>query len=139
MTLQYFDIPRIYDQTDQGDKFIQVLADTDNVDIFQHKAVQVIVNHQWEYWRVANKWLMLIPYLIQLFLFWLWSNFLLTNHAKNMAKTQITKEIVPVTNNAMCASLLVLISIYKIILEIIQFKGGLNIARERGHGCCKFW
>jgi len=90
---------------------------------------------------VANKWLMLVPYLIQLFLFWLWSNFLLTAHAKSMAETAVTGEYNMVTynNNYTCAFFLICISLYKVVLEIIQFKGGLNIAREHGHGCCKFW
>ena len=34
MTLEYFDIPRIYDQTEQGQQLINTLAKTNKIDIF---------------------------------------------------------------------------------------------------------
>ena len=41
--------------------------------------------------------------------------------------------------NRTCAFALVLVSLYKILLELIQFIGGIQMMHQKGQNCFKFW
>ena len=126
MTLEYFDIPRLYDQTEQGMRFMTVLADAKKTEIFQHKAVQVLINQQWKYWKRLNNLIFIVPYIFQLVVFWAWSNFVIVEKVGQDANE---------TANLIAVGLLCGVSLFKIIVELIQFIGSVG---EMEH-CWKFW
>ena len=86
MDLKYLDIPHIHTATKIGSKFIEALghcSDAKNnkngIEIFKNKSVQIIVDNHWEHWRFFNMTCVGLPMLIQLAVFWYWSNIVLVN------------------------------------------------------------
>ena len=72
-----------------------------------------------------NFYFYLIPYMIQLIVFWAWSNFILKMRAKGDYEN----------TNAVAVGLLVIVGLFKLIIELIQFIGGVRIQAQPW----KFW
>ena len=79
MKLEYIDIPDLFRNTAEGFDFIYALNKTKNLDLFAIKTVQIIIDHQWKYWRVANLLVFGLPVYINLAVFWYYSNIVLPN------------------------------------------------------------
>ena len=81
MQLNYLDIPYMYARTERGMEFIQALVDDsirkDDVSLFGLASVQIIIEHHEKYWKKRNLLFFGLPLLLQLIIFWLWSNLLL--------------------------------------------------------------
>ena len=65
----WFDIPLIFEKTQDGYEFMKALKQTQNVDIYQHRGIQLIVENQWFKWKNFNLKAILIPMIFQLTLF----------------------------------------------------------------------
>ena len=61
-------MPLIFDKTQDGYNFMVALqkAGRNNVDIFAHKGIQLIVENQWRRWKAFNMTMIMIPMCIQL-------------------------------------------------------------------------
>ena len=57
----WFDVPLIFDKTEDGYNFMLALQRTKNVDIFAHKGIQLIVENQWAKWTSYNKLMIMYP------------------------------------------------------------------------------
>ena len=68
-----------------------------------------------------------MPYIFQLMVFWAWSNFVIVE--------KLRAEHADEKANLIAVGLLLGVSLFKIIVELIQFIGSL---REMEH-CWKFW
>ena len=79
MKLEYIDIPDLFRNTAEGINFIYALEKTERLDLFAIKTVQIIIDHQWKYWRVANGLVFGLPAIINLAVFWYYSNIVLPN------------------------------------------------------------
>lgn len=109
--LRYFDIPQIFQKNKQGYEFMNALANSP-IEIYSNPVVQLIVETTWQ-----NEWKFFITYimrpllLLELILFWLWSNFLLVYYEdKDLAR------VVSIGSGA-----LYFIMTVRILFEIIQF------------------
>jgi hypothetical protein len=75
LRLCYFDIPGITDQSDLSDDFFNVIADTEDLSIYEKFSVQVILEKAWSETRSVFIWFLALPYFILLVAFFAWSNF----------------------------------------------------------------
>lgn len=50
MEMQYCDIPSLFKPTEIGKDFISALALNPNIDLFNNKSIQVLINAQQKHW-----------------------------------------------------------------------------------------
>ena len=79
MNLQYLDLPYIFGPTRKGFDFIYALSQCENMDIFTLKSVQIVIDCHARYWDKLNYLCVGLPMLINLLVFWYWSNIVLPN------------------------------------------------------------
>ena len=79
MNLQYLDLPYIFAPTYKGFDFIYALSKCNNMDIFTLKSVQIVIDCHARYWDRLNYLCVGLPMLINLLVFWYWSNIVLPN------------------------------------------------------------
>ena len=79
MNLQYLDLPYIFNPTRKGFDFIYALSHCENMDIFTLKSVQIVIDCHARYWDKLNYLCVGLPMLINLIVFWYWSNIVLPN------------------------------------------------------------
>lgn len=48
---------------------MKALQKSQNVDIYSHKGIQLIVENQWHKWKLFNWWAILFPMLLQVLIF----------------------------------------------------------------------
>ena len=70
----YFDIPELHEFGENGHEFFDILADTDELNMFNVKIVQIIITHKWNLISWFIKYCMFVPYLTLLMtnLVWHW-------------------------------------------------------------------
>ena len=112
MDIKYLDIPMLHNLDDSGFALISSLCRNDDIQVYGSKAVQKIINFHWETVQRKINVYLLVPYAIQLCVFFLWSNFVLGWIADG-SQDQIT--------NIACVSIISVLSIYFLIIEFIQF------------------
>ena len=79
MTLKYLDMPFIYRPTKQGFDFIYALTKAEDLDLFSLKSVQIVIDSHASYWYRRNHLFYGLPMVINLAVFWFWSNVVLVN------------------------------------------------------------
>ena len=62
-------MPLIFEKTKDGYDFMTALRKTNNVDIYAHKGIQLIVENQWLKWHKFNICVIMIPMCVQLVVF----------------------------------------------------------------------
>lgn len=72
-------MPFIYHPTQQGFDFIYALTQSEDLDIFMLKSVQIVIDSHADYWYRINHIFYGLPMLINLVIFWYWSNVVLIN------------------------------------------------------------
>ena len=78
----YFDVPQLFAQSSLGMYFIHALYLRNDVDIFKHESIQIIVQEHWEAWSSKNFWFQGFPMGTLIFFFTVWSNILIINHTR---------------------------------------------------------
>ena len=79
MDLQFLDMPYIFRQTQDGFDFIYALTECKDLELFNLKSIQVLIDTHAAYWDRINHIYVGIPMTIQLILYWYWSNIVLPN------------------------------------------------------------
>lgn len=79
LRLCFFDIPNISDLSKESDEFFNVLADSDNLDLFSNTITHIIINNAWSELRIFFFWFMMFPYLVLLISFTLWQTFVIVD------------------------------------------------------------
>ena len=79
MEMQYCDVPSLYKPTDIGKDFIVALAKNPNIELFNNKTIQVLINAQQKQWMKIDVLAFFLPRITQLFFFNVWSNIVLVN------------------------------------------------------------
>ena len=110
MNLQYYDAPDIYKRTPVGMDFIRALDTTDQIELFSLRSVQVVIDHHWSYWRRVNYLAFGLPIVLNLLVFWYWSNIVLPNLNEETGDFD--------TQNTVCIAILNIISAYFVLMEI---------------------
>ena len=70
----FFDIPNITDLSEKSDEFFDVLADSDNLEIFNITIIHIIINKAWVELRLFFFWFLMFPYLLLLCSYNFWQN-----------------------------------------------------------------
>lgn len=73
--MAYFDIPSINDLSVKSNEFFEVLSETENIDLFKHRSVNIIVEKAWAEHRNFFICFFTIPYIILVAAYFFWSNF----------------------------------------------------------------
>ena len=78
--IKYFDLPELHINTKLGKEFWGSLANTEDLNLFNTEAVQILVNFKWNRieGRIFKKYL--YPYIVFLIVFSTWSNLIHVNH-----------------------------------------------------------
>ena len=79
MEMNYLDIPIIYRPTQQGFDFVYALTKSKDLNLFSSKSVQIVIDSQMRYWYRINHIFYGLPMVINLIVFWYWSNVVLIN------------------------------------------------------------
>jgi hypothetical protein len=75
LNFSYFDIPCVNDRSTKSNEIFKVLSETENLAIFNHVSVNIIIEKAWEEHRLSFTFLFLVPYCLLLGTFFFWSNF----------------------------------------------------------------
>ena len=110
MELTYFDLPMLHLHTEEGMDFMEALKENGSIEIFGKSSVQILVDEQWDRWNFFNNWFRMIPIVLQLITFWLWSNVLLPN---------IDNEGLAITS-LVCEIIILVVSSYLLAIEVIE-------------------
>lgn len=78
MNLMYLDVPHMFCNTKVGMDLMYTLAKVENIELFQKKSVQILIDNQYAYWYKRSRWLFGYPLVAQLVIFWYWSNIVIT-------------------------------------------------------------
>ena len=79
MEMTYLDIPFIFSPTQQGFDFIYALTKCQDLNLFSSKSVQIVIDNQARYWYLINHVFYGLPMMVNLAVFWYWSNVVLIN------------------------------------------------------------
>ena len=79
MEMNYLDIPIVYRPTQQGFDFVYALTKSKDLNLFSSKSVQIVIDSQMRYWYRINHIFYGLPMVINLIVFWYWSNVVLIN------------------------------------------------------------
>ena len=79
LRLCFFDIPNISDLSPESDEFFNVLADSDNLDLYNITIIHIIINKAWSELGVFFFWLLMFPYLVLLACYTFWQNFVIVD------------------------------------------------------------
>ena len=79
--MKFYDLPHITTQSQEGMEFIEALAKTSDTSIFGLASVQSIIHLHWMFWRKWEVILRLVPFVVQILTFFVWSNLLLPTKA----------------------------------------------------------
>mmetsp|Transcript_22986 Transcript_22986/g.28526 ORF Transcript_22986/g.28526 Transcript_22986/m.28526 type:complete len:89 (-) Transcript_22986:976-1242(-) len=82
MQLRFIDLQHLYNSTEIGKDFILALHKCPNMEFYSNEVVQMIIDHQWAYWKPRSVWILGFPLTLQLILFLYWSNIVLPNRDK---------------------------------------------------------
>jgi len=63
----------------ESDEFFNVLADSDNLDLFSITITHIIINEAWSELRVFFFWFMMFPYMVLLISFTIWQTFVIVD------------------------------------------------------------
>ena len=72
LRLCFFDIPNITDLSEESDEFFNVLADSENLDLFNITIIHIIINNAWSELRIFFFWFLMFPYLLLLICYSTW-------------------------------------------------------------------
>ena len=119
MVLNFIDIPNLYRNTVEGEKFIYALNDCEDLKIFSLRSVQIIIDCHYRHWKWLNLKALGLPQLILLFFFWHWSNIILT-HLKKDADNEDNDNIE--LQATVDEIIIIVISFYLIAIGMPQLK-----------------
>jgi hypothetical protein len=112
--LSYFDIPSINDLSIKSNEFFEVLADTENIDLFKCRSINIIIEKAWAEHRTIFICFFAIPYIILLIAYYTWSNFTSLALDKSGFETEEGKMMA----GKVCHSFIVFFASYFLIQEI---------------------
>ena len=120
MSLQYLDMPFVYNQTEQGYDLIYSLRKCKNISIFDLKSVQILIDQQNDVWKKISIIFIGIPMVIQLITFSMWSNIVLPNIF--LADRDLSGL------DQYCRISMTVIAIYLIVIELLAWyrRGGFE-------------
>lgn len=61
MEYVYFDMPQIFKDTQSGMDFMFALEHYDDIEIFSHPSIQILVRSHWNIWKPWNFWMLGFP------------------------------------------------------------------------------
>jgi hypothetical protein len=79
MTISYFDLPELHLNNEIGFKFWKALGETPEFDLFDKKAIQILINYKWRGFQPEILKRFVIPYFLFILTFTLWSNLFYEN------------------------------------------------------------
>lgn len=109
MSMQYLDIPNIFRHTAEGMDFMTALKETEDIEIFGLKSIQILIESHQQYWLKRHLLVIGIPQLLQNLLYFYWSNFVLVNY---------TSSDYYIDDNKRVTILLNIVSAYLILVEL---------------------
>ena len=89
LRLCFFDIPNITDLSEKSDEFFDVLADSENLEIFNITIIHIIVNKAWVELRLFFFWFLMFPYILLLCSYTFWQNYVIVDLEKQNLFTSI--------------------------------------------------
>lgn len=108
MNIKYFDIPELHLNTPIGYEFWRQLGSTPESDIFERKVIQILINYKWRGFKPLIFVRFVIPYLLFIATFTVWSNFFYTRRTNGWY----------FYGNLTVCTMLLLWSVYFIAVEI---------------------
>ena len=79
MNLEYLDIPFVHKNTPIGKKLMSTLNTTKDLEIFEHSSVQILIDSHLAHWTNIYRLCVIFPATLQLLVFWLWSNVIISD------------------------------------------------------------
>ena len=114
--MQYFDVPNLHSNNQVGKQFIKALIEQPEIEIYSCYVVQNIINYHWRFVRWQMYGIYLIPFILQLVSFSIWSNLVLNDIKLQFSSIDTTAVI-----------FIVCLSLYLIALEIRELvKNGIK-------------
>ena len=99
------------------------LAQADNIELFQKKSVQILIDHQYSHWQKRSNWMFGFPLIAQLVIFWFWSNIVIVGEKFELEEEALLGDdaskiwYIP---NTICIILMNVLSLYFLVNEIPQ-------------------
>lgn len=73
--LEFLDMPRLHSYSQKsGDDFFKALADSDDIDLFQYRSIQALIDYKWALAREYTVRILFIPFLFYHATFLVYSN-----------------------------------------------------------------
>ena len=114
MELMYLDIPVMHTHTPEGMDLVDALAFSKDTSLFALKSVQILIDAQSEHWLKIDYLAFFLPEVIQLLVFWYWSNLVLPYlKCEEADRNSSTKD-----QEAVCSVIMFLINIYMVAQEV---------------------
>ena len=110
MQLEYLDMPHVFKPNKAGFEFIYGLNKCEELEIFNLKSVQIIIDSHIAYWNKLNYLFVGLPMAFNLLNFWYWSNIVLVNIENDPDSFE--------TQDKICRVFLALVGFYLLFLEI---------------------
>ena len=114
MQLKYLDIQSMFNNSGWGRDFIKALTECPNMDFFTSPMIQIIIDHQWNYWFKRSVLLLGLPVILQLVVFVYWSNIVITNVNYSPGAERGSFEV----QNDVCTFLIICLSCYLLLTEV---------------------
>lgn len=77
MNLLELDLPQLHKRTPAGDDFMYALSRCQDIEFYSLKSVQILIDSHIKYWIRINYIAIGLPLIVQLMVFWYWSNVVL--------------------------------------------------------------
>ena len=110
MDLQYLDVPNIHINTPVGKDFIYGLAECEDLELFNNGVIQILIDNHWEFWRSYSRFSYGLPLVIQLLVFWYWSNIVIVNLKNDKDTFEIQHNI--------CVFIIVILVFYFLLYDL---------------------
>ena len=79
LRLCFFDIPNISDMSEESDEFYNVLAESNNLELFNAQITHILINKAYNELRYFFFFFLMLPYLLLLFSYSFWQNYVIVD------------------------------------------------------------
>ena len=115
----WFDVPKIYYPSKEGFDLMNALQKVEDINVFSHPSVQILIQNHWQYWEKKKRWFVNIPLFLLVLTFSVQACVLMPNYHNVPERVLEISEIVQTV-----------LAAYWLILNLISVfslcKGGLR-------------
>mmetsp|Transcript_35249 Transcript_35249/g.46413 ORF Transcript_35249/g.46413 Transcript_35249/m.46413 type:complete len:312 (+) Transcript_35249:484-1419(+) len=108
----WFDVPQIFTQSKEGYAFMEALQKNEDIGVYANPSVQILIVNQWNQWQATNFWMIMMPMVLQLFVFTILTCFCMVN------KRNVDKTLMPTLEYVSAV-----LALYFLLIELIKTVG----------------